>query len=156
MLEQGIASTRPDQSRPTNHFKAYSKFTYIDIKASFRLCAGNDARVNHAAGIQAPLTRMVATPCYRAPEVRSFMPLSMALLPHQTLSSRPSPLLVGGPASRQTVQQCQSCCCIAGTATALLVRTPAGCHTVCTHSLQFTVAQAPALPNIIYYEQVRH
>ena len=31
--------------------------------------AGNDARVNHASGIQAPLTRMVATPCYRAPEV---------------------------------------------------------------------------------------
>lgn len=30
---------------------------------------GNDARANRAAGIQAPLTRMVATPCYRAPEV---------------------------------------------------------------------------------------
>lgn len=31
--------------------------------------AGNDARANHASGIQAPLTRVVATPCYRAPEV---------------------------------------------------------------------------------------
>lgn len=31
--------------------------------------AGNDQRANHAFGIQAPLTRVVATPCYRAPEV---------------------------------------------------------------------------------------
>ncbi|KAA6421958.1 MAG: MAPK-related kinase [Trebouxia sp. A1-2] len=29
---------------------------------------GKDARANHAAGIQAPLTGVVATPCYRAPE----------------------------------------------------------------------------------------
>ena len=31
--------------------------------------AGQDKRVNYASGIQAPLTHVVATPCYRAPEV---------------------------------------------------------------------------------------
>lgn len=38
---------------------------------SLALCsyAGNDTRANHASGIQGPLTCMVATPCYRAPEV---------------------------------------------------------------------------------------
>lgn len=130
-------SAMPDQRRPINWCKAHSSsLTYIDTKISFRSCAGNDARANRAAGIQAPLTRMVATPCYRAPEVCSFMPLSMALLPHQTLSSRPSPPLVGCPASRQTVQQRQNCCCFAGTATVVpvWVVTPAGCHTLRTHS----------------------
>lgn len=38
---------------------------------TLRVHAGHDARANHASGIQAPLTRVVATPCYRAPEVSS-------------------------------------------------------------------------------------
>ncbi|KAL3143658.1 hypothetical protein ABBQ38_002453 [Trebouxia sp. C0009 RCD-2024] len=41
----------------------------VGSSADMYVRPGNDSRANHASGIQAPLTRVVATPCYRAPEV---------------------------------------------------------------------------------------
>ena len=44
-------------------------FLVLASQQRHAMLAGNDVRANHASGIQAPLTRVVATPCYRAPEV---------------------------------------------------------------------------------------
>ncbi len=105
----------------------------MNTKASFRLCAGNDARVNHAAGIQAPLTRMVATPCYRAPEVRSFTPLSDWLcFPIRLLHQCHVHSLLVALLLDRLFSRARSAAALL--AVPVLVRTSAGCHTLCTHA----------------------